>query len=138
MILVEIEIDFTSADGHGRQSTQSSALLVITIESSSLTAAVDPSNPATTELDDPAGAVRPTNQSSRQPTAVTARLSPLSQTQDLSTEGGTPVGPSQDEMSRTLSRAEEVVEGMDAIKAWKGATDVVKQVIDTIGPIADV
>jgi hypothetical protein len=68
-------------------------------------------------------------------------LSPLSQTLDLPTEGDTPVRPvavSQSEMSRTLGRAEEAMEAMDTIKAWKTAIDVVKQVMDTVDPIAEV
>jgi hypothetical protein len=45
---------------------------------------------------------------------------------------------SQSEMSRTLGRAEEAMEAMDTIKAWKKAIDVMKQVMDTVDPIAEV
>jgi hypothetical protein len=143
VILVEMAIAFTNADGHGSQSTTSSALLTITIASPSL-AAIDTPNPATTILDDSAGAVRPTiqpNDETRQPTAVTAPLSPSSQTHALQTEGDTSVGSvsgSQAGMSCTLSHAGEVVEAMDTMEAWRSAIDIVKQVMDTIGPIAAV
>jgi hypothetical protein len=66
---------------------------------------------------------------------------PLSQTHDVPTEGDTPVGPvsgSQAEMSRTLDRAEESMESMNTMKAWQSAIDVVKQVMDTVDPIAEV
>jgi hypothetical protein len=60
---------------------------------------------------------------------------------DLPTGGNTPVGPVPDgqvEMSRTLDRAEEAMKAMDSMMAWKGAMNVIKQVLDTIGPVAGV
>jgi hypothetical protein len=147
---VELDIVFNSADGRGRHSTIPDTLLTITVSTipdSSLTTAVITSNHVTTELDDSAAegdAVRPSiqlNHESRQPMAVAAPLSPFSQTLDLPTEGDTPVRPvvvSQAEMSSTLGRAEEAMEAMDTIKAWKKAIDVVKQVMDTVDPIAEV
>jgi hypothetical protein len=122
-------------------------ITVSTNPDSSLTTAVIKSNPVTTELDDSAAEgdpVRPSiqlNHESRQPMAVAVSLSALSQTLDLPTEGYTPVRPavvSQAEMSSTLGRAEEAMEAMDTIKAWKRAIDVVKQVMDTVDPIAEV
>jgi hypothetical protein len=68
-------------------------------------------------------------------------LSHLSQTLDLPTEDDAPVRPavvSQAEMSRTLGRAEEAMEAMNTIRAWKKAIDVIKQVMDTVDPIAEV
>jgi hypothetical protein len=70
-------------------------------------------------------------------TTVTAPLSPSSRA-DLPGGGSTPVGPVADshtEMSRTLDSAEEAV---DAMKTWKSAVDVVKQVMDHVGPIVKV
>ena len=100
----------------------------------------------TTELDDPVleeGVVRPIIHCLRiQATHVSCRPSfHLSQTHGIPTEGDIPVGPvagSQKEMSRTLDRAEEAMETMDTMKAWKSAIDVVKQVMDTVDPIAEV
>jgi hypothetical protein len=147
---VELEIVFGSAYGHSRHSTKPDTLLTITIftnADSSLTTAINTSNPVTTELDDPVaegGAVRPTiqfNHGTRQPTAVAAPQSPLSQTHDLPTEGDAPVRPvvgSQAELSCTLGRAEEAMEAMDTMKAWKTAIAVVKRVMDTVDPIAEV
>jgi hypothetical protein len=68
-------------------------------------------------------------------------LSHLFQMLDLPTEDDAPVRPvvvSQAEMSSTLGRAEEAMEAMDTIKAWKTAIDVVKQVMNTVDPIAEV
>jgi hypothetical protein len=42
------------------------------------------------------------------------------------------------EISRALGRAEEATEAMGTIKAWKTAIAVVKQVMDTVDPIAEV
>jgi hypothetical protein len=56
-------------------------------------------------------------------------------------EGDTPVRPvvdSQAEISRTLGRAEEATEAMGTIKEWKTAIGIIKQVMDTVDPIADV
>jgi hypothetical protein len=49
-----------------------------------------------------------------------------------------PVPDGQTEMSRTLDRAEEAMKAMDTMVAWKSAIDVIKQVLDAIGPIAEV
>jgi hypothetical protein len=106
---------------------------------SSPTAAVDTLTPRTA---DPAqeGAASPILQSNSeaiQPTEVTAPLS-LSQTSDLPIESSTPVGPVADtrtEMSHTLDSAEEA---MDAVKTWQSAVNVIKQVMDHVGPIVTV
>jgi hypothetical protein len=66
VLLVEIEIVFSSADGPSRHSTKPDTCLTVTVstkESSSQTKAINTSNPGTTELDDSAvegGVVRPT------------------------------------------------------------------------------
>jgi hypothetical protein len=145
---LELDITFSSADGASRNSTKPDTLLTIIVStkaSSSLTTAVNTSNPVTTELDDSlaeGSAVRPTikfNYDTRQPTS----LSPLFQAHHVPvpTEGDTHVRPaagSQAEISRTLGRAEEATEAMGTIKAWKTAIGVLKQVMDTVDPIADV
>jgi hypothetical protein len=149
---VELDITFSSADGDSRNSTKPDTLLTINVStkaSSALTTAVNTSNPVTTALDDSlaeGSAVRPTikfNYDIRQPTSVAASLSPLFQAHDVPvpTEGDTHVRPavgSQAEISRTLGRAEEATEAMGTIKAWKTAIAVIKQVMDTVDPIADV
>jgi hypothetical protein len=53
---------------------------------------------------------------------------------NLRVEGG-PVSDSRTEMSSTLYFAEEAV---DAMKTWRSAVDVVKQVMDHVGPIVKV
>jgi hypothetical protein len=149
---VELEIIFRGADGASRNSTKPDTLLTIVVStkaSPALTTAVNTSNPVTTGLDDllaEGGVVRPTikfNYDARQPTAVAASLSPLFQAHGVPvpTEGDTPVRPavgSQAEISRTLGRAEEATEAMGTINAWKTAIAVIKQVMDTVDPIADV
>jgi hypothetical protein len=149
---VELDITFSSADGASGNLTKPDTLLTINVStkaSSSLTTAVNTSNPVTTELDDSVsegGLVRPTikfNYDARQPTSVAASLSPLFQAHDVPvhTEGDTHVRPavgSQAEISRILGRAEEATEAMGTIKAWKTAIAVLKQVMDTVDPIADV
>jgi hypothetical protein len=147
---VAFDIVFSGGAGRGRHSTRPDTLLTITLSTnadSSLTTAIIKSDPVTTELGDSAAegdAVRPSiqfNDETRQSMVVTASLSPLSQTLDLPIEGDTPVRPvvvSQAEMSRTLGRAEEAMEAMDTMKAWKTAIDVVKQVMDNVDPIAEV
>ena len=73
-----------------------------------------------------------------QPTTVTA---PLSQTGDIPIEGDTHVGRVEDnqkKLPRTLDSAEEA---MDTMKTWRvavGVIDVVKQVMDHVGPIVKV
>jgi hypothetical protein len=97
------------------------------------------------DLDNPVaegGAARSTvqdNGETMQSTAVTATLSPLSRTSDLATGSGTPVPPmadSQTEMSgAALRRAEDVIGTM---KTWNSGVGLIKQVMDTVGPIAEV
>jgi hypothetical protein len=113
--------------------------------SSTLTAAANTPIPTMTDLDNPVsegGAARSTvqaNSETMQSTAVTATLSPLSRTSDLATGSGTPVPPmadSQTEMSGTaLRRAEGVIGTM---KTWNSAVGLIKRVMDTVGPIAEV
>jgi hypothetical protein len=123
VLQVELEVIFSSADGHGRHLREPATLLLtITASTDSLNAAATTPSPTTTALDNPGteGGARPS---------------------DLPTGGNTPVGPAQDghmEISRTVDRAEEAMKAMDTMVAWKGAIGVIKQVLDAIGPIADV
>jgi hypothetical protein len=118
---VELEIIFSSGDGHLREP----AILLLTISASttSLNAVATSPSHTMTALGNPGaeeGGARPG---------------------DLPTGGNTPVGPVQGghtEISRTVDRAEEAMKGMDTMTAWEGAIGVIKQVLDTIGPIADV
>jgi hypothetical protein len=45
---------------------------------------------------------------------------------------------STNSLNVAVDRAEEAMKGMDTMTAWEGAIGVIKQVLDTIGPIADV
>jgi hypothetical protein len=96
-------------------------------------------NPKTANLDAHAaegGAERQSNHENTQSTEVNAPLS-LSRTGDLPIERS-PVGPATDtrtEMSHTLDSAEGA---MDAVKTWKSAVHVIKQVMDHVGPIVTV
>jgi hypothetical protein len=115
--------------------------------SSSLAGAVDTPEPTTADPDNPVaegGAARPqaTVQAygeTMQPTAVATPQSRLSRPSGLPVEVGTPVGPVLD--SRTegsgsaLHRAEEAT---DAMKTWNSAVGVIKRVMDTVSPIAEV
>jgi hypothetical protein len=121
---VELEIVFSGADGHGRHLGEPATLLLtISASTNSLNAAATSPSPTTTTVDNPGdegGGARPG---------------------DLPTGSNTPAGPVQDghtEISRTVDRAEEAMKGMDTMTAWEGAIGVIKQVLDTIGPIADV
>jgi hypothetical protein len=120
---VELEI-ILGADGHGRH-LREPAILLLTISAStnSLNATSTSPSPTTTALNN-----RGAEEAGARPG-------------DLPTGGNTPVGPVQDghtEISRTVDRAEEAMKGMDTMTAWEGAIGVIKQVLDTIGPIADV
>jgi hypothetical protein len=121
---VELEVIFSSADGHGRHLREPATLLLtITVSTDSLNAAATTTSPTMTALDNPGaeeGSARPG---------------------DLPTGDNTPVGPVPDgqrAISRTVDRAEEAMKAMDTMVAWKGAIGVIKQVLDAIGPIADV
>jgi hypothetical protein len=110
--------------------------------SSSLTVAVNTPNPTpaeTADSDNPAaerGATRRIVGSHNEPPmAVTT---PLSRTDDPPVASGAPVEPildSRTKISHTLDHAEEA---MDTVKMWKSTVNVIKCVMDTIGPIADV
>jgi hypothetical protein len=121
---VELEIVFSSADGHGRHLREPATLLLtITLSTNSLNAAANTPSPTRTAPDNPGteeGGARPG---------------------DLPTRGNTPVRPAPDgqtETSRTLDRADEAMKAMGTMMAWKSAIDVIKQVLDAIGPIAEV
>jgi hypothetical protein len=100
-----------------------------------MTAAINVPNPTPSDLDeavDESSTGGPTNRlnsDTMQPMAANAPLSSLSQ-------GGTPVQPMADgQTSITLDRAEEA---MDAMKSWKTAVSVIKQVMDHVSPIVEV
>jgi hypothetical protein len=107
-------------------------------DASSSPAAAANTNPETANLDTGAaerGAERYSNLENTQSTGVTDPLS-SSRTGDL--EGSTSVGPAADtriEMSHALDSAEEA---MDAVKTWKSAVRVIKQLMDHVGPIVTV
>ena len=70
--------------------------------------------------------------------AVTAPISHLSRMDDTFIESGTSVSvgiaaASQTVMSRPPNLAEEA---MDTMKTWRSAVNVMKQVMDTVSPIA--
>jgi hypothetical protein len=120
--------------------TLSLALTMSVNANASPTAAINNPNSTTVNLENSVaegGSARQPVQSSSvtiQPPTVT--LSPSSQA-DLPVEGSTPVGPVADsymEMSSTLDSAQAV----DAMKTWKSAVDVVKQVMNHVGPIVNV
>ena len=144
---LELDIVFNSTDGNARHTMGPTTLsLNITISanaSSSPTTAVNTPSPRMADPDDPVaqeGATPPvvqSNSESMQPMGVTAPLS-LPQTGDLPIEGSTPVGPTTDtrtEMSHTLDSAEGA---METVKTWKNAVNVIKQVMDHVGPIVKV
>ena len=119
---------------------------VSTNASSSLAAVVNTPNPLTADQDNPvAGGAVHTVQSrgeSMKHTAVTAPLSPLSRTGDLSIQRGSlvrAVPDNQTAMSRaTLLRAEKDITAINTLKAWKGAIKVIQWVMVTVSPIASV
>jgi hypothetical protein len=124
IIHVELEIIFSGADGPGRHLREPATLiLTITASTNSLNAAATTPSPTAIALD---------NRGAEEGGACPG---------DLPTGGNTPVGQGQDghtEISRTVDRAEEAMKGMDTMTAWEGAIGVIKQVLDTIGPIAEV
>jgi hypothetical protein len=121
---LDLEIVFRSSDRHGGDIREPATLLLsITVSTNSLNVAANTLSPTTTALDNPGA-----EESSTRPG-------------DLPTRGNTPVGPVPDgqvEMSRTLDRAEKAMKAMDSMMAWKGAINVIKQVLDAIGPVAGV
>jgi hypothetical protein len=124
IVHVELEIIFSSGDGHGRHLGEPvTLLLTISASTNSLNAAATSPSPKRTTLNNSGaegGGARPG---------------------DLPTGGNTPVGPVQaghTEISCTVDRAEEAMNAMNTMIAWKGAIGVIKQVLDAIGPIADV
>jgi hypothetical protein len=121
---LELEIAFSTSDGHGRHLREPATLLLsITVSTNPLNVAANTPGPMTTALDNPGAEEGGARRGG------------------LPTGGNTPVGPVPDgqaEMSRTLDRAEEAMKAMDSMMAWKGAMNVIKQVLDAIGPIAGV
>jgi hypothetical protein len=106
--------------------------------SSSRTATVNTPN-LTLDNPVPEGVTRPIDQAdaeAAQPTTVTAPISDSSRMGDPLVDSGIPVGTvpdSQTGMSRHPDRAEEA---MDAVTTWASAVNVMKQVMDTVSPIA--
>jgi hypothetical protein len=140
----ELDIVFGGTGGHvGRPATVLTIRMSATA-SSSLTVAVNTPNPTpaeTADSDNPAaerGATRRivgSHNETDQPTAVTT---PLSRAGDPPAAICAPVEPildSRTNISHTLDHAEEA---MDTVKTWKSTVNVIKWVMDTIGPIADV
>jgi hypothetical protein len=144
-LYVERVIIFGGADGHaGGSAEPTTPYLTIAISANAISSVIAAANPGMAEQDNPVaegGAARPAvqaNNETMQPMAVTTPLPPLSRTVAPPTESGTPMGPvadSQAEMSRTLDHAGEV---MDMIKSWESTVGVIKLVMDTVGPIAEV
>jgi hypothetical protein len=100
-------------------------------------------NPRMADFDDRAaegGAACPIVQSNKimQSTQVDAQLSPSPRTGDLSIGGGTPVGPAMDSQKEMCCRLDSAEDAMDTVKTWKGAVDVIKQVMDHVGPVVKV
>ena len=109
-----------------------------------MTAGVDIPNPTIAHRDEPVaigGATGSTAQVGDNIKQLTEAipLSPFLRTADLlPIESGTPVGPvvgTQTEMSSTLDRVEEAI---DTVKTWKGTVDIIKRVMDIVGPIVQV
>jgi hypothetical protein len=74
-----------------------------------------------------------------QATTVTAPQSTLTRPGDLPIEAGPSVRPVVDgqmEVSRTALRQAEGA--TDTMKTWNSAVDVIKRVMDTVSPIAEV
>jgi hypothetical protein len=147
VLYLEVNIGFSNTVGHARYITGPTTLsLNITVSAnagSSPTTVVNIPSPRTADPDDlvdQEGAAPPivqSNSEAMQPTEVTSPLS-LSLTGGLPIEGSIFVGPATDtraEMSHTLDIAEEA---MDAVKTWRSAVYVIKQVMDHVGPMVTV
>lgn len=147
---VELDVVFDSTEEYSGHPTElPPPHLTVTVvmsanESSSMSAEVDIPNPTMTHRDEPfagGGARRSAAQVDNKIKQVTeaTSLSPFLRTADpLPIESGTPVGPvvgTQTEMSSTLDRAEEAI---DTVKTWKGTVDIIKRVMDIVGPIVHV
>jgi hypothetical protein len=143
----ELDIVFGGTGGHVGRTEEPATVLTISMSanaSSSLTVPVNTPNPTpaeTADSDNPAAERGVTHRivgshnETVQPTAVTT---PLSRTGDPPAASGAPVEPILDnrtKISHTLDHAEEA---MDTVKTWKSTVNVIKCVMDTIGPIADV
>jgi hypothetical protein len=149
MLYIEVDIDFTSADGPDIHSTESNAFsfsLTITMSpdtAPSLTGVVNIPSHTVAHIPVAEGsAVRlivRANAEAMELTSVTALVSPLCQKGDLPIASGSLMRPVADspmrETDTTLRRAEEA---MNAIDTWKSAVNVMKWVMDTITPIAAV
>jgi hypothetical protein len=115
-------------------------MIAVSPDASSSPAAAVNMDPKATNLDVRAAerdAERQSNREITQSTGVTAPLSSF-RTGDLPIEGSAPVGPAADtrtEMSHTLDAADGA---MGAVKTWKSAVHVIKQVMDHVGPIVTV
>jgi hypothetical protein len=144
IVRLEHDIVFSSAEGHTTEPITLSLTVTVSANASSLPSAPVNTQDHTTVIDDPlaeGGAASRIVQSineTTQPEADTAPLFPSSGTGGVPIGADAPVRPraeSQTKMSRTLDSAEEA---MGAIKTWKSAVDVVKQVMDHVGPVVKV
>jgi hypothetical protein len=121
MLHVESDTVFRNADGRATHTVEQTTLFL------------------TVSVSTNASSARPTIQSNNEPMQPTTVTGPLSRTGDIPIEGDTPVGCVEDGQTKLLSRAlDSAEEAMDTMKTWKVAIDVVKQVMDHVGPIIKV
>jgi hypothetical protein len=139
---VELGIVFGNEDGHSRQTKEPATVLTIALSSNASSSRTATVNTPNLTLDNPVpegGVTRPIVQAdaeAAQPTTVTAPISDSSRMGDLLVDSGIPVGTvpnSQTGISHHPDRAEEA---MDAVTTWESAVNVMKQVMDTVSPIA--
>jgi hypothetical protein len=139
---VELGIVVGDEDGHSRQTKKPATVLTISLSPNASSSRAATVNTPNFTLDNPVpegGVTRPIVQAdaeAAQSATVTAPISDSSRMGDLLIESGIPVGTvpdSQTGMSRHPDRAEEA---MDAVTTWESAVNVMKQVMDTVSPIA--
>jgi hypothetical protein len=149
---IEVDIVFGSTDSGGRDmhsSEPNTFTITITVSADagpSLTGVVNTQSPMAAHIPVAEGSsVRhtvSTNTEAMQLTSLSVPISPSSQKGDLPIESGASVLPvadrplsDTDTPRATLRRAEEAI---NTIKTWNSAVNVVKLVMDTVGPIAAV
>ena len=134
VVHAELEITFRGVDGHGGHPAEPiKVFLTIAVTlpantSSSLTAAVNTSNPAAIDIPVSEGsAVRPTAQMNTEKVGSGTLVQRAGDSEAVT------------ETSRTgLRRAEEAVNTINTVTTWKCAVTVVKRVMDAVTPIAAV
>jgi hypothetical protein len=149
IVHLDFDIVFSSVEGHSTAEPITLSLTVtVSVNASSLPSAPVNTQDPTTVVDDPlteGGAASGIVQSNNETTLPKTDTAPLFPSSGSGT-GGVPIGTgtpasvrpvaeSQAEMSHTLYSAEEA---MDAIKTWKSAVGVVKQVMVHVGPFVKV